>query len=207
MLLSETLEFWRAWMRAPRRIGAIAPSGRALARLMTSDVDHRRGPVIQLGPGTGVFTRALLARGLPTHRLALVEVDPVLARRLARRFPGARVVRMDATRLGETRPLFGAERASAVISGLPLRSTPAEQVARIIQGVFETQLNEDGAFYQFTYGPDCPLPRALLERLNLEALRIGSAFLNLPPAPVYRICRRRADRGPLRFAPHRHRAR
>lgn len=193
MLLNDTLSFWRAWLRAPRSIGALAPSGPALARLMTSHVTHLDGPVIELGPGTGVFTRALLARGLPTHRLALIEADPVFAEALTKRYPDARVLSMDAAQLGQTRSLFGDERASAVVSGLPLLSMPAAQVAAIIQGVFERQLNVDGVFYQFTYGPRCPLPRQLLERLDLQATRIGSALFNLPPAAVYRIGRRQRE--------------
>ncbi len=193
MSLSDTVSFLRAWVRAPRSIGALTPSGAALARLMTSHVSHLDGPVIELGPGTGVFTRALLARGLPTHRLALVEADPVFAQALTRRYPGARVLSMDAAQLGHTLPLFGDERASAVISGLPLLSMPPLQVMAIIQGVFERQLRRDGVFYQFTYGPRCPLPRHLLERLDLEAVRIGNALLNLPPAAVYRIGRRRRE--------------
>ena len=189
MALNKTVDFWRAWIRAPRRVGAVAPSGRALTRLMVAAVDHRHGPVIELGPGTGVFTRALVASGLPPERLALVEVDPILARALRREYPAARVVRMDAARLGDTSPLFGTELAGAVVSGLPLRSLPAKTVARLIEGVFERQLDPRGAFFQFTYGPGCPLPGALLERLGLEATRIGSALFNLPPATVYRINR------------------
>jgi phospholipid N-methyltransferase len=184
----------RAWLRAPRSIGALTPSGPSLARLMTTHINHLDGPVIELGPGTGVFTRALVARGVPTHRLALIEADPVFANALARRYPGAHVLSMDAAQLGEALPLFGDERASAVVSGLPLLSMPASQVAAIIQGVFERQLHADGAFYQFTYGPRCPLPRRLLERLDLEAVRIGSVLFNLPPAAVYRIGRRQRNR-------------
>jgi len=193
MFLNDTLNFWRAWLRAPRSIGALAPSGASLTRLMTSHVGRHDGPVIELGPGTGVFTRALLARGLPTHRLALVETDPVFAQALTQRYPDARVLSMDAAQLGETLPLFGDERASAVISGLPLLSMPAGQVAAIIRGVFEQQLHADGAFYQFTYGPRCPLPRHLLEQLDLKAVRIGSVLFNLPPASVYRIDRRQSE--------------
>lgn len=191
--LNDGLTFLRAWIRHPRSIGALAPSGPALARLMTAHVDHLDGPVIELGPGTGVFTRALLARGVPTHRLALIETNPVFASALSERYPGTRVFGIDAAQLGQTPSLFGEEKASAVISGLPLLSMPAPQVAAIIHGVFERQLRADGMFYQFTYGPRCPLPASLLQQLDLEAVHIGSALLNLPPAAVYRIGRRQHD--------------
>ena len=190
MSLNDTMHLLRAWLRDPRSVGALAPSGPALARLMTAHVDHAHGPVIELGPGTGVFTRALLERGLPGHRLVLVETDAVLASTLAQRYPHARVLRMDAARLGRSSSLFGDERASAVISGLPLLSIPADKVEAIIEGVFERQLQDGGALYQFTYGLRCPVPRALRQRLGLEAERIGGAWLNLPPAWVWRIRRR-----------------
>jgi len=190
MPLNDNLHLLRAWLRDPRSVGALAPSGPALARLMTAHVDHAHGPVIELGPGTGVFTRALLERGLPGHRLVLVETDPVLAGALAQRYPHARVLRMDAAGLGHASSLFGDERASAVISGLPLLSIPADKVAAIVEGVFERQLQPDGVLYQFTYGLRCPVPRALRQRLGLEAERIGGAWLNLPPAWVWRIRRR-----------------
>jgi phosphatidylethanolamine/phosphatidyl-N-methylethanolamine N-methyltransferase len=190
MALNDSVSFLRAWLRAPRRIGAVAPSGSALARLMTAHVSQLDGPVIELGPGTGALTRALLARGVPAHRLALIEADPHFAAALAQRYPEATILRMDAAQLGHTEPLFGEERACAVVSGLPLLSMPPQQVAAIIRGVFERQLSSNGMFYQFTYGPRCPLPPALLEQLGLEARRVGSALLNLPPAAVYCIRRR-----------------
>lgn len=180
----------RAWLRDPRGVGALAPSGHALARLMTADIEHVRGPVIELGPGTGVFTRALLERGLPWSQLALVEADPQLATALARRHPQARVLCMDAAGLGHIPSLFGDERAVAVVSGLPLLSLPADKVAAIAEAVFNRQLRPGGAFYQFTYGLRCPLPPDLRERLGLSAERLGVAWLNLPPARVWRIRRR-----------------
>jgi phosphatidylethanolamine/phosphatidyl-N-methylethanolamine N-methyltransferase len=189
MALNDTLTFLRAWLRDPRSVGAVTPSGAALARLMTAHVSPMDGPVIELGPGTGALTRALLARGVPLHRLALIEADPHFADALARRYPKATILRMDAAQLGHTESLFGDERACAVVSGLPLLSMPALQVAAIVQGVFERQLRSDGVFYQFTYGPRCPLPATLLTRLNLRAQRVGNALLNLPPAAVYRISR------------------
>lgn len=191
MSLGDNLAFLHAWLRNPRSIGAVTPSGAALARLMTRHVGALDGPVIELGPGTGALTRALLARGVPPQRLTLVEAAPRFAAALARRYPGVRLLRMDAAQLGQVESLFGDERAGAVISSLPLLSMPPAQVAAIVQGVFERQLRDDGRFYQFTYGRRCPLPAALLERLGLEARHVGSALLNLPPAAVY--CIRRAD--------------
>lgn len=190
MALNDTLSFLRAWLRDPRGIGAVTPSGAALARLMTAHVSQLDGPVIELGPGTGALTRALLARGVLPHRLALIEADPHFADALTKRYPKATILRMDAAQLGNTESLFGEERACAVVSGLPLLSMPASQVAAIVQGVFERQLRHDGMFYQFTYGPRCPLPVALLNQLNLQAQRVGGALFNLPPAAVYRISRR-----------------
>ena len=190
MPLNDTLAFLRAWLRDPRGIGAVTPSGAALARLMTSHASALGGPVIELGPGTGVLTRALLARGVPLHRLALIEADPHFADALSRRYPEATILRMDAARLGDTESLFGDERACAVVSGLPLLSMPPAQVTAIVQGAFERQLRSGGMFYQFTYGPRCPLPPSLLARLNLQARRVGSALFNLPPAAVYCISRR-----------------
>lgn len=190
MALTENLSFLRAWLRAPQRVGALTPSGPALARLMTAQVNHLDGPVLELGPGTGVFTRALLDKGVPAHRLALVEADPILAATLVRHHPHLQVLNMDAAQLGDTPPLFGGELASAIVSGLPLLSIPAAQVTTIMRGAFERQLRADGAFYQFTYAPRCPVPRLTLQQLDLEAVRIGIAWFNLPPALVYRIRRR-----------------
>ena len=190
MALAENLSFLRAWLRAPQRVGAVAPSGPALARLMTAPINHLDGPVIELGPGTGVFTRALLDRGVPAHRLALIETDPILAAALVQHHPCLRVLNMDAAELGDVPPLFGDELASAIVSGLPLLSIPAAQVIDILRGAFERQLRTDGAFYQFTYAPHCPVPSAMLQQLDLEAVRLGIAWFNLPPAQVYRMRRR-----------------
>ncbi|TIT80529.1 MAG: phospholipid methyltransferase, partial [Mesorhizobium sp.] len=50
-------------------------------------------------------------------------------------------------------------------------------------------LKPGGAFYQFTYGPRCPVARPILEGLGLSATHIGRTMLNVPPAAVYRIVR------------------
>jgi phospholipid N-methyltransferase len=182
------LTFLREWLTAPLRVGAVFPSGATLARAMTADIGPESGNVIELGPGTGVFTQALIERGVPERRLALIEAGPDFATLLDVRFPDARIFWMDASRLRRLQ-LFGGEQAGAVVSGLTLLSMKPRKIFAILEGAFG-HLRPGGAFYQVAYGPRCPVPRPLLDRLGLKAKRVGWALANVPPASVYRIERR-----------------
>lgn len=189
---SDRYRFFRSWVANPLQIAAVLPSGAALGRLMTREIDASSAPVLELGPGTGAFTRALLDRGIDEADLTLVEYEPDFASLLQLRFPRARVLRMDASRLAGQN-LFQDAPVGAVVSGLPLLCMPANKVAAIVSGAF-SYCRPDGAFYQFTYGPRCPVPQAILDGLGLEVRRIGGTVRNLPPAAVYRIARRRRAR-------------
>lgn len=189
MPASDAMKFVRAWAGAPKLVGAVLPSGDALARLITSEIGPDTGPVIELGPGTGVFTRALLARGVKPSDLTLVEAFPPFARDLQREFPDVHVLCTDASRLRQARIAEGRQ-AGAVVSGLPLLNMSPRTVMGIMLGAF-AHLKPGGCFYQFTYGPACPVRRAIRDRLGLEARRIGRTLRNLPPATVYRLTRRR----------------
>lgn len=188
----DILCFLNAWRSDPACVGAVAPSGGALAELIASEITPVAGSVVELGPGTGVFTRAVLGRGVSEEKMTLVESLPEFAELLRQRFPKARVLCMDAARLRE-RSLFEEACVGAVISGLPLLSMSPRKVISILRGAF-CYMNAQGAFYQFTYGPWCPVPRALLDRLGLRATRVGRTVFNLPPATVYRITRRPRSR-------------
>jgi phospholipid N-methyltransferase len=166
-------------------VAAIAPSGRPLAELMTREITAETGPVMELGPGTGVFTRALLARGVRERDLTLIECRRDFARLLHRRFPEARILCVDAARLIHAKLLEGGQ-SGAAVSGLPLRKMPPGPVIAILSGAFAA-MRPGGAFYQFTYRPGCPIPRRLLDRLDIEATRIGCVLRNVPPAAVYRL--------------------
>lgn len=186
--MAEALGFFQAWLKNPLRVAAIAPSSRSLANLITSEISHNTGPVIELGPGTGAFTRALIARGVRQEDLALIEFGSEFAAALHFHYPRARTLWMDAARLRAV-DLFDGRAAGAVVSGLPLLSMPPRKVIAILTGVFR-KMEPDGALYQFTYGPRCPVSLRLLDHLGLEAERIGGTLANLPPAAVYRIRRR-----------------
>ena len=107
---------------------------------------------------------------------------------LQHRFPRARVLWMDASQLANY-DLFPGATVGAVVSGLPLLSMSPRKVMSILSGAF-SHVRPAGSFYQFTYGPRCPVPRPILDRLGLKATRIGATVRNIPPAAVYRITRR-----------------
>ncbi|MBB5575108.1 MULTISPECIES: class I SAM-dependent methyltransferase [Rhizobium] len=186
---AEFVQFFRSWVSNPMRVSAIAPSGERLARLMTQEIEALDGPILELGPGTGVFTRALMGRGVPESDLTLIEFGEEFAARLRGRFPEARVVQMDAAQLTQC-GLFADAPFGAVVSGLPLLSMSPDKIAAIVGGAFAT-MRSGGSFYQFTYGPRCPVSRSILDRLGLKAERIGGTVRNIPPAGVYRISRRK----------------
>jgi phospholipid N-methyltransferase len=185
---SDVITFARAWAAEPCRIGAILPSGDALSALITSEIGPDSGDILELGPGTGVFTEALLGRGVRQEKLTLIESSPTFAQLLNLRFPKARVVAMDAQEL-DTERLFEGRPLGAIISGLPLLSLAARSVERILAGAF-AYARPSASLFQFSYSPLCPVPYSILERQGLQATRVGWTLRNVPPASVYRISRR-----------------
>jgi phosphatidylethanolamine/phosphatidyl-N-methylethanolamine N-methyltransferase len=181
----EIKAFARAWLRAPLKVGAIVPSGPVLARAITAEISAATGPVLELGPGTGVFTHALLARGVAAENLTLLEFDPKLATILSKRFPNVRIVSACATQLPNL-GLYEGHSIGAIVSGLPFLSMPQATVQSILEGAF-SQLRKGGAIYQFTYRPLCPVPRKVMKALNLTSVCTNFAIRNLPPAWVFSI--------------------
>ncbi|AZN70041.1 hypothetical protein D5400_01030 [Georhizobium profundi] len=184
---ADRLTFLRAWVANPLRVGAAIPSSAHLAALITRHVHPGIGPVIEFGPGTGVFTEALIRRGVMQNELTLVELGEEFADILAQRYPGAMIVRADAARLSMSN-LPQPRLHGAAISGLPLLAMPASKVLRILAGSFRL-LEPKAGFYQFTYGWRSPIPESVLRRLDLKVEMIGTEFRNFPPASVYRISR------------------
>lgn len=187
----DVLHFLRSRKENPEKIGAVLPSGDALARLITKEIDASHAPVIELGAGTGVFTRALIARGLDEGDLTLIDSGPNFLKMLHERFPRAHVVKADAARLAGHN-LYPPGSVGAVVSGLPLLSMSPRKIMGVLIDAFH-YLREDGAFYQFTYGPRCPVAKQIRERLGLDSKRIGRTLRNLPPATVYRLTRKVQD--------------
>jgi len=178
--------FLKTWLKRPMRTGSVVPSSNALAHLITSDIVPNGGPVIELGPGTGAFTRSILAKGLPEEKLTLVENSPDFTALLRQRFPKAQMIEMDVTRIRMWADPWNNMQAQAVISGLPLLTMGLRAQWNVV-GACMQSLRAGAAMYQFTYMTRCPIAPEILDRQSLRAERIGSAIFNLPPASVYRI--------------------
>lgn len=183
----DTTVFFKEWMRDPARVGSLIPSSDRLSALITRHVELAHAPVLELGPGTGVFTRMLIRRGIRQQNLTLIEFSPEFAANLKERFPEARVICRDAGHLWKTRSDFILH--GAAVSGLPLLSMPPAKVFRIVRGTFAL-LKPGAGLFQFTYGWRCPIPATVLDHLGLKAERVGTVVCNFPPASVYRITRR-----------------
>ncbi|MDR7124002.1 methyltransferase domain-containing protein [Pseudotabrizicola sp. 4114] len=154
---------------------------------MTQGLTATSGPVIELGPGTGVFTVALLRRGIPAAQVAVIEASESFATALALRFPRVAVIHDDAAHIRHVSP-FGSGGADMVICGLPLLSVPLAKVLRIVAECM-TVLKPDGDLRLVTHGQRCPIPAAMLSRLGLVARRRTFGPLNTPPASVYAVVR------------------
>ncbi len=189
MPIADFVPFFAAWLRNPLRTAAIVPSGPSLARLITREISPGTGPVIELGPGTGVFTYALLKRGVDPRDLILIEFNPDFVSILRRRFPHSTVIQADATQLADldiSPPGF----CRNIISGLGLLAMNNLQVEAVLRGSFH-YLAPFGSFYQFTYAMRCPVNTELLAELGLRSEEIGRSFRNVPPASVHKIQRHR----------------
>jgi phosphatidylethanolamine/phosphatidyl-N-methylethanolamine N-methyltransferase len=175
--------FFKGWIRNPLAMGAFAPSGKSLAKLMAKDVGAG-SRVIELGAGTGTVTEALLRNGVAPSNLYIVERDPQFVKILERRFPRCHVVAADALQLDL--PFDAAGAFDFVISGLPLLCFSPDKRYRALREALAL-LKPHGRLHQFTYAGRCPVDRDLRSLLRVDSVLLGIAALNLPPGFVYRL--------------------
>ena len=180
--LDDEVRFLRSWIEKPLHVGAVMPSGRLLARTMAQYVDaDAEGPVVELGPGTGAITSALIERGVDPRRLVLVEYNPGFCALLRDRYPQAKVVQGDAYKLRDTLWNVLAAPAAAIVSGLPLVTKPMLTRLKLIRDAFAA-LAPSAPFVQFTYSVAPPIPKSL-PGVSTEASE--RVWMNLPPARVW----------------------
>ncbi len=193
----DNLRFLKLWLQRPVSLGAVMPSGRSLAAAMAGAIDPAApGAVVELGGGTGSITEALLDAGIAAKDIVVVEREAKLCDLLRGKFPEVRVVCGDATRLRHLLRKAGIGPLKAVVSGLPLLSTPKRAERLILAQSFEA-LQEGGHLVQFTYGPAAPVARSVAQTLDIAGTRETFVPDNIPPAFVW-VYRRKSEQPKLR---------
>lgn len=178
--LADSLRFLRALIARPKNVGAVLPSSPALSQAIARQIgDPLAGPVLELGPGTGAITQAILDHGVPPQHLTAVEFDPELAAELATRYPRINVIRGDAFNLAhtlgpETRAPF-----AAIVSGLPLLNFPLAARHAYMEGLAR-HLVPGGPVIQFSYGTGAPVTPP-----GFTVTRAARVWVNVPPALVW----------------------
>lgn len=181
------LGIWiKNYINHPLQLGAVLPSSAALASLMTKHLSNSiDGYVLELGPGTGSFTRAILRRGIPERNLVLVEQSPDFTKLLRQSFPAAKVFCGDAQNVTDILNSAGIQQVDEIVSGIPLNAmTPI--MRRTICDAAMAMLKHKGSFVQVSYLPRCSIPKDSISLLSAQKLFCGMTVRNIPPAFVWR---------------------
>lgn len=178
----EELRFFKGWIDKPRAVGSIVPTSSVTSRRMASVVNPHSGlPVLELGPGTGVITKAILETGLEPEKLWSIEYSEDFVEHLRRDFPRVNVVQGDAfnldVTLGENRSLT----FDSVISGVPLLNFPVPQRVAYVEDLLN-RLPAGRPIVQLTYGPKSPVPAG---RGNYVVEHFDFIIRNLPPTQLW----------------------
>lgn len=183
------IRFLRSFLANPRRMGSAFPSSPALAGQITDPINFARARVIvELGPGTGAFTRLLAQRAHPACRVLALELDTELAAYVATRYPRVEVINAAAQRLPEVLAERGISQVDAVVCGLPFANFGAVHQASVVNAV-HAALRPGGAFVSYSFVHAQVLPTSRRFRRSLQELfgrlDIHPVLLNAPPALVY----------------------
>ena len=178
----DELKFFKGWIDKPKAVGSIVPTSSITARKMASIVNPRSGlPVLEVGPGTGVITRAILAQGVRPENLYAVEYSTDFVRHLRQLYPDINVIEGDAFNLDAT---LGDKRDltfDSVVSGVPLLNFPVAQRIAYIESLLD-RIPEGRPIVQLTYGPLSPIPPG---RGDYTVEHFHFVIRNIPPTQLW----------------------
>lgn len=180
--MEAVLAFWKEFLKNPRRVGSITPSGEALGAAMARVVlADKPGCVVELGAGTGAITRSLVKIRAELDDLIVIEKSPRLVDLLAARYPTLHLVTGCASLVGNLE--FPAGRPLTIVSSLPLRSLPAEELEDIKKAIRVLSGRPDGfRFIQYSYFGRVPF---ISDISWLAWERLSTVFANIPPATIW----------------------
>lgn len=178
----EEIRFFKGWMDGPKRVGAILPTSGITARRMASVINPQSGlPVLELGPGTGIITKAILERGIAPEKLVSIEFSTDFYQHLIRTFPGVQFINGDAFDLGRTLGERNGEMFDAVISAIPMLSFPMERRIALLEDLLD-RMPRGRPVIQITYGAVSPIV-ARPERYQIR--HFDFVVRNIPPAQLW----------------------
>ncbi len=186
---ADTMRFLRHFMSNPLRTGAIVPSSRGLARLMTNNMKLERAKlVVDVGAGTGAFTAEVLRKIRPGAKVIAIEINPHFARVIKRRYPRVHLISDSVEHLPRHLKRAGHRYADAVLCSLPWTHFPYPLQRRLLDAIVDS-LKPGGRFTSFAYIHSAwwPSARRFRRLLKLRFRRVtnsGTAWLNIPPALV-----------------------
>ncbi len=186
--MSESKNFRKQFWKEKKTVGAMAPSSRFLTEKMLQHIDFKSAKVIiELGPGTGVFTDAIISRMRNDATLLVFEVNDSFFDNLHKKVKDKRVHHDSAEKLQEYLQKYGFEKADVVVSSLPLAVFPP-QLRNNILTASEQVLIPSGKYIQFQYSLQA---KSLLKKLYKD-VKIAFTPFNLPPAFVYTCTKKNA---------------
>ncbi len=175
------------FIRKPKEVGALTPSSKFLTKGIVDSIDFKAARrIVELGPGLGTFTRAILKKLGPKARLFCFEVNDRFCDYLRKNAIDKRltIINASAENLNKNIRKLNVKNVDYVISGLPFLNFPISKKKRIL-GEISSSLNDDGIFILFQY------TNGLGELLESYFSSVKRKFvpLNVPPAFVY-ACRK-----------------
>jgi len=178
----EEIRFFKGMMQGPKTVGAIVPTSSITAKRMASVIDVKSGlPVLELGPGTGVITKQILARGVAPEKIVSVEYSEDFYRRLVEDYAGVNFIHGDAFDLKTSLGSFADQTFDCVISAVPMLSFPMEARIQLLEDLL-SRIPEGRPVVQITYGPVSPII-AKPDRYHIQ--HFDFVVRNIPPAQLW----------------------
>ncbi len=178
----EEIRFFKGMMQGPKLVGAIVPTSSITAKKMASIVNPNSGlPVLELGPGTGVITKAILARGIPAERLVSVEYSEDFYNHLKETYPAVNFVHGDAFNLDHTLGALAGQKFDSVVSAVPLLNFPMQDRIRLLESLLD-RLPPGRPVVQISYGPVSPI---IAKPHSYHIQHFDFIVRNIPPAQLW----------------------
>ncbi|AJD39703.1 methyltransferase domain-containing protein [Rhizobium sp. SEMIA 4085] len=178
----EEIRFFKGMMQGPKTVGSIVPTSSITARKMASVIHLNSGlPVLELGPGTGAITKAILGRGVKPENLVAIEYSTDFYEHLVRLYPSVRFINGDAFALDKTLGDLKDQTFDSVVSAVPLLNFPMQARIALLESLLD-RIPAGRPVVQISYGPVSPII-ARPERYHIQ--HFDFIVRNIPPAQLW----------------------